>query len=81
MDPELKKLLEDNLTVSYENKEMLKKLVAFQRFSQITRVVYWVVIIGIAIGAFYFIQPFFDSLFNIYGGGLSDINTIKGFIN
>lgn len=81
MDPELKRLLEDNLTVSYENKEMLKKLVFYQKFNQISRVVYWVIIICIALGALYFIQPFLDNLLNIYGGGMSDLNTIKNFIN
>ncbi len=83
MDPEFKKLLEDNLQVANENREMLKKLILFQKWNQISKVVYWVLIIGLAAGAFYAIEPYFSSLFG--GGhslgGNSDLDTLKSLLN
>ena len=76
MEEETKKLLEDNLALNRENNEMLHKLYNIQRWAQITRIIYWFVVIGIAIGAFYFIQPFFDSLLGVYGLDSSSINSV-----
>ena len=67
MEEETKKFLEDNLALNKENNRILLKLYNIQRWAQITRVIYWFVIIGISIGAFYFIQPFLSSLAGAYG--------------
>jgi hypothetical protein len=67
MEEETKKLLEDNLALNKENNRILLKLYNIQRWAQITRVIYWFVIIGISVGAFYFIQPFLSSLAGAYG--------------
>ncbi|MDD3662597.1 MAG: hypothetical protein PHT84_01895 [Candidatus Pacebacteria bacterium] len=77
MEPEIKSLLEENLKLAKENNELLKKVREFQRWSRITKVLYWFIIIGIALGAFYFIQPYFDGILNIYSGGVSDIDMMK----
>lgn len=77
MEPEIRSLLEENLRLSKENNELLKKVREFQRWSRITKVLYWFIIIGIALGAFYFIQPYFDGILNIYSGGVSDVNIMK----
>lgn len=78
MDPEIKELLQANLKLSEENNELLKKVRGFQRWSQITKVLYWFIIIGIAFGAFYFVQPYLGGMINLYSGGVSDISSIKG---
>jgi len=77
MESEIKGLLEENLKLSKENNELLKKVREFQRWSRITKVLYWFIIIGIALGAFYFIQPYFDGILNIYSGGVSDMDVMK----
>jgi len=77
MDEEIKGLLKENLSLSKENNQLLKKVRNFQRWSQITRFLYWFVIIGIAVGAFYFIQPYLGGVLNLYTGGVSDINSVK----
>jgi hypothetical protein len=74
MDQDIKKLLEDNLTLNKENNELLLKLYKVQRFAQITRIIYWVVIVGVAVGAFYFIQPFLNTLLGVYGVDSSSLN-------
>ena len=76
MDQDIKKLLEDNLILNKENNELLLKLYKAQRLAQITRIIYWVVIVGMAIGAFYFIQPFLDSMLGAYGVDSSSLNSL-----
>ncbi len=81
MDQEIKDLLEENLKLSKENHELLVKVRNFQRWSQISKVLYWFVIICIALGAFYFIKPYFESILNIYSGGVSNVNMVKNLGN
>lgn len=64
MDPrafgELRKLLEKNLKVSEENNKILHKMHRSMKWASILRAIYWVVIVGSAVGAYYFLQPFID---------------------
>lgn len=66
MEQEERSLLEENLKVSRENKELLLKVRSVQRWAQITRILYWVVLIGISFGAFYFLQPYIESVMKVY---------------
>ena len=75
MDQEERSLLEENLRMSRENNRLLIKVRSVQRWAQITRVVYWFLIIGISIGAFYFIEPFLSSLGNVYGIDTSNFDS------
>ena len=72
----MKKLLEANLALNKENNELLLKVYGIQRWGQIMRVIYWFVIIGISVGAFYFIEPFLASLGGAYGVDTSSIGNI-----
>ncbi len=74
MDDETKKLLADNYALNKENNEMLKKLVLFQKWNQIYKIVYWAIIILSAIGAFYFIKPMLSNLVDVYTGGAGSTN-------
>ena len=67
MEGDIKKLLEDNLNLNKENNRLLLKLYNIQRWAQVTRIIYWFIIIGITIGAFYFIKPFLSGILNVYG--------------
>ncbi|KKQ05240.1 MAG: hypothetical protein US17_C0005G0007 [Candidatus Nomurabacteria bacterium GW2011_GWF1_36_47] len=49
---------------------MLKKLITFQKWNQIYKIVYWAIIILSAIGALYFIKPMLDNLVSVYTGGV-----------
>ncbi len=79
MDEDTKKLLSENLAVNKANNEMLKKLVLYQKWNQIYKIVYWSIIILSVLGAFYFIQPYLSSIFGVYSGGVNvtDINKIS----
>jgi len=75
VDPESKKLLEETLTLAQENNKMLHSLQRSMRMARILSVVYWVFILGSAIGAYYLIQPYVDQLIGIYGGASDMINS------
>jgi len=66
MDQEERSLLEENLRVSRENNRLLIKVRSVQRWASITRILYWVVLIGISFGAFYFFQPYIENIMKIY---------------
>ena len=68
MDPESKKLLESTFSLAKENNEMLKEMRRHMRVSRFISIMYWVFIIGSAVGAIYFIQPYLDQFMSIYNG-------------
>ena len=70
-------MLEENLSLSRENNSMLKSIRRTQRWGHIMRVSYWIIIILISLGAYYFIQPYIGSILNVYSGGVSDIHKIS----
>lgn len=74
MDPEVKQLLEENLKISKENNELLLKVRRVQKWAQITRIFYWIAIIGASFGALYYLKPYLGNLMNVYTGGVSGIN-------
>lgn len=76
MDQEVKHLLEENIKLSKENNVLLLKIRSVQRWAQITRILYWVVIIGVSFGAFYYVQPLLGNMLNVYTGGVSGLDNI-----
>lgn len=67
MTPEEKSLLERTYKLTEENNALLRKMQRRALFGTVFRVIYWALIIGISIGAFYFIQPYIDTLMGVYG--------------
>ena len=76
MDLEVKQLVEENLRLSKENNELLLKLYNIQKWSQMIRIGYYIVIVLIGIGAFYFIKPFLGDLFSAYGLDTSSFDVL-----
>lgn len=67
MDPESKKLLEDTYSLAQENNKMLSSIKRSMFLARVMSIMYWLVIIGVSVGAFYFIQPYIDQLVGVYG--------------
>jgi len=74
VDQELENLIKEDLEVSKENNELLKKLWGNVKISRALRFLYWVIILGIALGSYYYVQPFIDKLKGVYSGfgGIGD---------
>jgi len=79
MDPEIKHLLEENLRLSKENNQLLLKVRNVQKWAQITRIFYWIAIIGASFGALYYLKPYLGNLMNVYTGGVSGTSNFSDF--
>lgn len=68
----LKKELAELKTLTQENNRMILGIYRRAKISMIVDVTKWVIIIGISIGAFYFVQPYIDSVVNTYSNLLGN---------
>lgn len=62
MDSEMKILLDENLKLSRENNAMLRKMRNLQKWSKIWIIVKYIFWIGLAFGAYRFLEPYFENL-------------------
>lgn len=67
---QVKKLAEDN-------NRMLRRLYHGLWWSRLWSLVYWLIVIGFALGAFYFLQPYLQKLQQAYSGLQSEVNTVQ----
>ena len=84
MDSQDRELLEKTFRLAEENNAMLRAIRRSMRWSWIGRAIYWALLIGISIGAFYFIQPYIDQLLGVYTGiqgGVQDVQQLFNQIN
>jgi len=78
MDPESKRLLEETFALAEENNKMLHKVRSVQKWSAFWRTVKVILIIGIAFGAFYFMEPYLNKIIETYNyitGSAQKLNT------
>ena len=68
MDPNERQQLKEALELARENNALIKKMWRATQWGRAIKAIYWLVIIGITIGAFYFLQPYVEVLENVYGG-------------
>lgn len=81
MTPEERSLLQRIANTVEENNEMLHSIRRVQKWATIWRAIYWTIIIGSAIGAYWIIQPYIDQLLGVYSGAQSNLDTVRGFLN
>ena len=62
MDPESKQMLQNMQAMVEENNQMLHHIRRSQKIASLMSIVYWLIIIGISVGAFLFLQPYFDMI-------------------
>ncbi|OGI91844.1 hypothetical protein A3A06_01625 [Candidatus Nomurabacteria bacterium RIFCSPLOWO2_01_FULL_41_220] len=77
MSPEERELLNKAVGLAEENNQMLHSMRRSQRWSSIARAIYWVFIIGSAVGAYYLIQPYVDQMKDLYGGASGVLKNFK----
>ncbi len=81
MTPEERSLLQKIAQQVEENNEMLHSIRRAQKWATVWRAIYWIVIIGSAVGAYWIIQPYIDQLVGVYSGAQSNLDTVKGFLD
>ena len=81
MTPEEKAQLNEVLELSQKNNKILRKLQGSMKWSRFFRFVYWVIIIGSAIGTFYFVQPYLDKITVAYNSLQSTVSNLPNLSN
>ena len=66
MDPVDKDMLKKVLELSEENSRMVHKLYRSWWWGRVGKITYWTIIIGIAFGALYFLQPYVDKIKEVF---------------
>lgn len=77
MNPYEKELLEETRKLAEENNKILKGLRTAHRWSTAFSFFYWVLIIGVSVGAFYFLQPYVDTILKTYSTIQNDLTNVK----
>ena len=79
MTPEERQMLRESLELSRKNNEILHKLYRATLWGRAIKGLYWLILIGITVGSFYFIQPYIDTLTGVYGGVTDTQAQVKEF--
>lgn len=70
-------MLKRSIALAEENNDMLRSIRRSMRLGRLMTIIYWLVIIGISVGAYYFVQPYLQQLMGIYGGAQSNIDSVS----
>ncbi len=66
MDPESKQMLQNTLALAEENNKLLHKIRGVQKRETLWQVLKLLVIIAIAFGSFYYLEPYLDKVMGLY---------------
>ena len=77
MDPEIKEMLKVNIELTKENHELLRKIRRVQKWQQTTKTIYWVVIILIAFGAYYYVKPYIGKIDSLYQSAAKNLQEFE----
>ena len=66
MDSESKQLLQNMLALAEENNKMLLQIRKVQKRGTLWRVLKLVVIIGVTLGAFHYVEPYLNKVMDFY---------------
>ncbi len=81
MTPEERQLLHKIAETVDENNHMLHSVRRSMRWTSIMRWVYWIIIIGTSVGAFYLLQPYLNTLMDTYSNTQNSISNLKNIVN
>ncbi len=81
MSPEERELLNRSVSLAEDNNKILHAMRRSMRVSRIFNIIYWIFIIGSAIGAYYFIQPYLEKLYSIYDGAQNSLDSFNQTID
>jgi hypothetical protein len=81
MTPEERELLNRSVALGEENNDILRSMRRSMRLARIMSIMYWVVIVGSAVGAYYLIQPYVDSITGAYGDARSGLDSVGSLLD
>ena len=77
MSPEEKELFKRSIALSEENNQILRSIQRSMRLARFMSLIYWIFIIGSAVGAYYLIQPYLNQLTSMYSGAGDILDNLK----
>ena len=80
MDSDDKKKIDRLLALAEENNQYIRKVRSSQKTSQMFKAIYWVVIIAFAVGGFYFVQPYLNTLSSVYSTVGGNTTQMQDFV-
>ncbi|MDP3734961.1 MAG: hypothetical protein Q8R39_00870 [bacterium] len=80
MDPNDRQLLKHVALLVEENTVILRKLLRAEKMRRLVSALYWLAVLAISLGAYYFIQPYLDKLLSIYGNVRGGVENVGGTI-
>jgi hypothetical protein len=78
MSPEEKELLRRSIALAEENNDILRSIQRSMRLARLMTLLYWAIIIAVAVGSYYFLQPYIDQVMNIYKQASAQLGQING---
>ncbi len=77
MSPEERKLLEEAVSLSRENHKLLQKMHRALWWQRLVFWIKWIVVILVALGAYYYIQPWLEQIIELYSSLLPGLENLK----
>lgn len=74
-------MLERTYKLAEENNSILRGIRRSNRFGTFVHILYWVLIIGASVGAFYYIQPYIESVMSMYTQAEQTIRNVGNVTN
>ena len=81
MTPEERQLLIQTHRLVEENNKLLRKMHRAAIWGRVWHFLYWTVIIGLSVGAYYFVEPYLKQLQGVYGGVQTDLQSVSKLLN
>ena len=76
---EVKEQLDEVTKLTRQNNKIMRKIQRSMRVGLIFRMLYWILIIGSMLGAYYYLQPFIDDIGETYNNLIDIPEKIKTF--
>ncbi|MEK7088358.1 MAG: hypothetical protein AAB952_01290 [Patescibacteria group bacterium] len=76
MDENERELLERTYELAKDTNDKVSRLYRSYKWGRAFKIFYWVVIVGISVGAYWLIQPYIEQLGQVYGGLSDTVNNI-----
>lgn len=77
MTPEERQLLIQTHRLGEENNALLRKMHRAAIMGRAFRLLYWITIIGLSVGAYYFIQPYVEQVQGVFGNLKDGVASVK----
>ncbi|HCB35659.1 MAG TPA: hypothetical protein DEP25_03395 [Candidatus Taylorbacteria bacterium] len=78
MTPEERQLLIQTHRMVEENNALLRKMRRSAIMGRVIHLLYWAVIIGLSVGAYYIFQPYVEQIKGVYDGFKGNVESVKG---